>query len=350
MQYGASCCGKVFVSHLGTGILTDVFPPAALPKAFGTFGMAIEVGPIVGPILGGVVAESFSWRADFVLVAAMGLVTTLLIVAFVPETQHYKVLSAAPRPAAESAAESADVQMTLDKPKFLPPWKLLVYLRVPMFAWACWVMGLSMSLLYLGAVFVPLVAEHYYGFSQMQAGLLFIPIGTCGVLGSQGGGRFAAWLQQKYVILETQIVAFSIGSALAALAFIAMGWTLKLHVAVLVTFASLVEGFTSWTFAAVMSFATQFQPNNAGAVSSVVQFVQFSMSAVCILLGPLLVELIGFGVVCTALGGLLLLSLPPAVVFFVRGSRRFAAAAGGNSFQQLQLDAHDLQQQLVVHD
>lgn len=65
-------------------ILLDTFPPRQHRAVLGIYGMGVVMGPIIGPALGGYLAESYNWRwAFFLLVpvgaaASLGLATSLL--------------------------------------------------------------------------------------------------------------------------------------------------------------------------------------------------------------------------------------------------------------------------------
>src|SRR6516225_5107571 len=64
-------------------ILADSFPPQKRGQAFALFGVAVVVAPVVGPTLGGWLADNYSWHWNFLIngpvgVAAMGLVYVLV--------------------------------------------------------------------------------------------------------------------------------------------------------------------------------------------------------------------------------------------------------------------------------
>ena len=68
--------GMVPVSQ---SILADSFPPEKRGQAFALFGVAVVVAPVVGPTLGGWLADNISWRWCFQINGPVGLITIVLI-------------------------------------------------------------------------------------------------------------------------------------------------------------------------------------------------------------------------------------------------------------------------------
>ncbi len=60
-------------------ILADSFPPEKRGQGFALFGVAVVVAPVVGPTLGGWLADNYSWRWAFLINAPVGLITMALI-------------------------------------------------------------------------------------------------------------------------------------------------------------------------------------------------------------------------------------------------------------------------------
>jgi MFS transporter, DHA2 family, multidrug resistance protein len=60
-------------------ILADSFPPEKRGQGFALFGIAVVVAPVVGPTLGGWLADNYSWRWAFLINAPVGLITMGLI-------------------------------------------------------------------------------------------------------------------------------------------------------------------------------------------------------------------------------------------------------------------------------
>ncbi len=68
-------------------ILADSFPPAKRGQAFALFGVAVVVAPVIGPTLGGWLADNWSWHWCFLINVPIGLVTIALIAMVLRETE-----------------------------------------------------------------------------------------------------------------------------------------------------------------------------------------------------------------------------------------------------------------------
>jgi DHA2 family multidrug resistance protein len=63
---------------MGQGMLLATFPRHMHPLVLMLWGTGAVMGPTLGPILGGVMAESLDWRWAFLLMVPLGALTTLL--------------------------------------------------------------------------------------------------------------------------------------------------------------------------------------------------------------------------------------------------------------------------------
>ena len=66
-------------------ILADSFPPAKRGQAFAIYGVAVVVAPVVGPTLGGWIADTYSWHWVFLINVPMGLLSLFLVGTLVNE-------------------------------------------------------------------------------------------------------------------------------------------------------------------------------------------------------------------------------------------------------------------------
>jgi MFS transporter, DHA2 family, multidrug resistance protein len=76
--------GMVPVSQ---SILAGAFPPEKRGQGFALFGIAVVVAPVVGPTLGGWIADNISWQWCFLINGPVGLVALGLIGALLHESK-----------------------------------------------------------------------------------------------------------------------------------------------------------------------------------------------------------------------------------------------------------------------
>ena len=75
--------GAAMVMALGSGIITDAFPPHERGKALGLMGTVVSVGIATGPALGGLLLGTVGWRAIFFVNVPIGIVGVFMVRAFV---------------------------------------------------------------------------------------------------------------------------------------------------------------------------------------------------------------------------------------------------------------------------
>ncbi len=73
---------------LAQSILADSFPAEKRGQGFALFGVAVVVAPVVGPILGGWLADNYSWRWSFLINGPVGVIAFALIAAILPAPKH----------------------------------------------------------------------------------------------------------------------------------------------------------------------------------------------------------------------------------------------------------------------
>ena len=79
--------GAVLILALGAAILVEAFPPNERGKALGWIGTTVSLGIVSGPVLGGLLISSFSWRAIFFVNIPVGIISTFLALRYVPRTE-----------------------------------------------------------------------------------------------------------------------------------------------------------------------------------------------------------------------------------------------------------------------
>jgi len=68
-------------------VVGDIVPPAERPHAMSVYQTVIFLGPVLGPLLGGVIAQQLGWRWSFALLAVAGAGAWFYNLRYLPETK-----------------------------------------------------------------------------------------------------------------------------------------------------------------------------------------------------------------------------------------------------------------------
>jgi|TARA_R100000501_G_scaffold17911_1_gene34650 DHA2 family multidrug resistance protein len=68
-----------FIGPLSQTVLLDINPPERHGKAMSIWGMGVMIGPITGPVLGGLLTENYSWRWVFYVNLPIGILCVALL-------------------------------------------------------------------------------------------------------------------------------------------------------------------------------------------------------------------------------------------------------------------------------
>jgi MFS transporter, DHA2 family, multidrug resistance protein len=77
--------GGAFLAPLAQSLMLDINKPSEQPRAMSVYGMGIMIGPIMGPIIGGWLTESFDWRWCFFVNVPVGAACLLGLILLLPE-------------------------------------------------------------------------------------------------------------------------------------------------------------------------------------------------------------------------------------------------------------------------
>lgn len=73
-----------FIVPLAQATLFDINPREKHPQAMALFGAGVMIGPILGPVLGGWLTDSYDWRWVFLINLPVGAVAAVLMLRFMP--------------------------------------------------------------------------------------------------------------------------------------------------------------------------------------------------------------------------------------------------------------------------
>lgn len=82
-------CGGC-LQPLSQAVLLEAFPPKDRGKAMGVWGLGIVVAPVLGPVLGGWLTDSYSWRWVFYVNLPVGIAALLMTQLFVFDPSYIK--------------------------------------------------------------------------------------------------------------------------------------------------------------------------------------------------------------------------------------------------------------------
>ena len=77
--------GATMILALGSAIVTEAFPSGERGRALGITGTMVSIGIVIGPTLGGLLIDLFSWHWIFFVNIPIGILGVLMIMRFVPD-------------------------------------------------------------------------------------------------------------------------------------------------------------------------------------------------------------------------------------------------------------------------
>lgn len=80
--------GVAMAMALSFGIVAEAFPPNERGMALGTLGGIVSMGIVIGPIIGGLLLDRFSWHAIFLINIPFGLLSALIGLRTIPYTRQ----------------------------------------------------------------------------------------------------------------------------------------------------------------------------------------------------------------------------------------------------------------------
>jgi DHA2 family multidrug resistance protein len=75
-----------FLVPLAQAVMFDINPPEKHARAMSLFGAGVMIGPILGPILGGWLTDSFNWRWVFLINLPIGILAAAMLIRTLPAT------------------------------------------------------------------------------------------------------------------------------------------------------------------------------------------------------------------------------------------------------------------------
>jgi len=230
---------------LSQAILLDAFPREKQGQALAIFGLGIMVAPVLGPVLGGWLTDTFVWRAVFYINIPIGLFALLLAMGHLPRTEIKHLRTDWGGLALLVLAVGA-LQLVLDQGQTRDWFNsrfIQVFTAITCFAGAAFLMRgwhkrdniVDLSLLrdrnfaagllaitaygvtLFGTVaLLPLLTQRLMGYPPMTAGMLFIPRAIASAIALAITGNFLMrWIDSR-ILVAAGIILSAVGTMLMA--------------------------------------------------------------------------------------------------------------------------------------
>ncbi|MDU8924442.1 multidrug effflux MFS transporter [Pasteurellaceae bacterium LIM206] len=238
---GLSSAGSVVISR---AVATDLYRGREMARFFGLLMAINSIAPIISPVLGGVLAQSFQWRGIFVFLALLGVV----VFAFCLNLKESLIVE---RRLQTSIFASFTVFRHIFKNKaFMAYVMLMSFLLTAMFA-------------YIAAS--PFILQTGYGLSTLAYSLLFGVNGAAIAAGSGFAGKLS-----PHKALVIGIYGFAVSAAYTVFVLLthANVWLVELGF-----FTMLL--FTGINLPPISALAMESERRYAGSASALLGFMPF---------------------------------------------------------------------------
>jgi len=218
-----------FLVPLAQATLFDINPPERHARAMALFGGGIMIGPIMGPVLGGWLTDSFNWRWVFLVNLPVGAIATVMLLRYMPKSEltsrKFDIFGFA-----MLGLALGSLQLMLDRGQQLDwfaSWEIWLELglclgagwmfvthtllaREPLFergmfadrnfALGMFFMVVTGVLLLAGLALLPPLLQRLYGYSVFQSGLLTMPRGIGTLITMVLAGRLIGVVDLRILI------------------------------------------------------------------------------------------------------------------------------------------------------
>ncbi|KAJ5082823.1 hypothetical protein N7532_011866 [Penicillium argentinense] len=335
------------VQAVGAGTIADLWEPRERGRAMGIFYLGPLCGPLLAPIVGGVLAQRWGWRSTLWFLAAYGALTVIFIFLALPETLAVQkpvlpeteedgepISRPLSRVSTRKMARTTTKWLKMLKVVFIDPLKIVLYLQYIPVLLTVYYASIAFGSLYVLNVSVEeTFGKGPYNFSTVIVGLLYIPNSVGYVVASLFGGKWMDSIMQREAKKANRYdekgrLVFRpedrmrenawLGAILYPVALIWYGWTAEKGVFWLVPMiANFFFGIGSMLiFSMVTTMLTEFMPKKSSEGVALNNFMRNIFSCVGSLVTAPIINAIGNGWLFTILG---LVSLASScVIFFMR--------------------------------
>lgn len=200
------------VQAVGAGTIADLWEPRERGRAMGIFYLGPLCGPLLAPIVGGLLTQRWGWRSTLWFLAAYGALTVIFIFFALPETL------AVPKPVFTALDEDEDAPMSrplsrvstqqmaqattrwlkMLKVVLIDPLKIILYLQYIPVLLSVYYASIAFGSLYILSISVEdSFGQAPYSYPTIIIGLLYIPNSLGYFVASLFGGRWMDSIMQR---------------------------------------------------------------------------------------------------------------------------------------------------------
>ncbi|EGD84543.1 hypothetical protein H112_08250 [Trichophyton rubrum D6] len=333
------------VQAVGAGTIADVWDPIDRGRAMGIFYLGPLCGPLIAPILGGILTQSLGWRSTQWFLAIYGGLILVFILFALPET----LANRKPLPPPQLENGSPEIERTLSRVSsrqvvqqttralnmfkiiIIDPLKIILYIRFPAVALTVYYASIAFGCLYVMNISIEITfSRDPYNFSTIIIGLLYIPGALGYIAASVFGGPWMDSIMKrearranrvdangKYIFIPEDRMRENawVGALLFPSALIWYAWTAENGVH---WFATIAANFffglgSMLIFSMSTTMLTEFMPNRSSAGVALNNFMRNIASCVGGVVAAPIIDAIGNGWLFTILG---LICLASSVVIW----------------------------------
>ncbi len=276
-------------------IIKDSFPPEQLGTAFAITGIATVCAPIVGPVLGGYIVNSYSWRWIFFINVPVGIIAIFLVNHLIPASDNKRNKSASVDyiGMAFIALSIGCLQIALDNGQkhdwFSDPFitTLFVLAFLLFVAAMLWIpeqkhpiinlklfkiatfRNANILMFFIGAfvnvtvMLIPLLVQQSFGYNAFQAGLILLPGGMTALFLLPFIAKISKKVSQKTLVIVGMLLSvFSMYNASLLSAETTRDYFIYLRILQVMGLPFLFVSVTAMGFANI----PQKESNNASAI------------------------------------------------------------------------------------
>ncbi|UKZ57914.1 hypothetical protein TrVGV298_011775 [Trichoderma virens] len=341
---------------LNSGVIADITTTAERGRYMGAAQSGIMLGPAIGPILGGVLAQYLGWRSIFWFLTICGSIYVIVFAITVPETARKVVGNGSIPPTAwwsrsllnevarrKAVTEQRDDDKISPRPKpcqlkFPNPLKTLLIISEKDCAVTLFYNAIIYTSWYtVTANFSNLLSEIYH-LNTLQIGLCYIPFGVGAALSIMANGYIQDWNYARVARSHgfpvdkkrgDDLTNFPIEKArlnivwpfvyVGAVAIIGFGWaaTFKTHISALLVLTFAMALFLTACYNSMNLLLVDLYPNSPSTASAANNLTRCLMAAGGTAIIEPMIRTMGTGWAYTLIG-ILIIALSPTLYIVTR--------------------------------